>query len=203
MEQIVEDPALIAARQERERAQAEERKVMERNELYDRRRVEALEQVAWKAVYHEKEKKLDAAAWAAKVAPKGPVFLWIKPLVGNRGMQHQALRVPVQSLSETSVLLLKNAIRDEAVRTLGALPLQFAPEKQKLYYLTKELHVPDELNVTLASLGIQSGATLHVSLDMPNSVRDLLPSQVTKGDVILPKSTAAPATNVPPAKSGK
>jgi hypothetical protein len=171
-ETVFEDPAVAAARAERERLQGEERKIFERNETIDRRRVEAMEQVAMKILQYEKEKRLDPTGWAVKTAYKGPRMIRVKLLVGNRGIPQETLDVPISD-GETTVLLLKNGIRDAAVK-MGHLATTYAPEFQKLYFQTKEISVPDEYNCSLASLGIHVGASVQVSLDTPAT----MPSQV-------------------------
>lgn len=175
VEQVIEDPAVLAAKAERERIQGEERKVAEKNELIDRRRVEAMEQVSWRCVLQEREKRFDPAGWSAKVAFKGPSRVFVKPLSGNRGIPQQILSVPIAA--DTTVLLLKNAIRDEAVKA-GNHPALFAPERQKLHFLTKEVVVPDEYNCAISTLGINAGSTVHVALDAASNLKDLVPSQL-------------------------
>ena len=168
VESATEDPAVTAARAERDRIQGEERKAFERGETTDRRRVEAMEQVGLRVMQHEKEKRLDPTGWTNKTANKGPKVIFVKPLVGNRGIQQQTFRVPAND-ADVSVLLFKNGIRDEAVR-LGHLAATFAPEHQKLYFMTKEIAVPDEYNCSLSSLGIFAGATVHVALEVPPTI---------------------------------
>jgi hypothetical protein len=167
-EPSIEDPAVAAARAERERVQGEERKVFERNETIDRRRVEAMEQVGAKLIQFEKEKRLDPAGWAAKTTYKGPKFVRVKLLVGNRGIPQEILEVPIVE-GDTTVLLLKNGIRDAAVK-LGHLAETYDPQHQRLFFQTKEVSVPDEYNCSLASLGIFVGSSLQVSLNIPTAM---------------------------------
>jgi hypothetical protein len=167
-EPSIEDPAVAAARAERERVQGEERKVFERNETIDRRRVEAMEQVGAKLIQFEKEKRLDPVGWAAKTTYKGPKIVRVKLLVGNRGIPQEILEVPIVE-GETTVLLLKNGIRDAAVK-LGHLAETYDPQHQRLFFQTKEVAVPDEYNCSLASLGIFVGSSLQVSLNIPTAM---------------------------------
>lgn len=165
---VNEDPAVAAARAERERIQTDERKLFERNETIDRRRVEAMEQVGLKIIQFEKEKRLDPSGWANKTANKGPKIVRVKLLVGNRGIPQETLEVPIID-GETTVLLLKNGIRDAAVKA-GHLAETYAPEQQRLYFQTKEISVPDEYNCSLASLGIHAGSSIQVALDTPTTI---------------------------------
>ena len=182
LEPVVEDPATIAARAERERLMAEDRKSFERQELIDRRRVESLEQVGLRIIYMEREKRLDPAAWSAKVGPSQPKVaqILVKPLIGNRATLQQVLTVRFTP-SETNLLMLKCKIRDEAT-SLGLHPALFATERQKLFLLNKEVGVGGDDQHTMAStVGVHHGVTVHVALEMPASQSELLiPSKLNK-----------------------
>lgn len=171
------DPAVNAAREAAERQAAEDRKIFERNELIARRRVEAMESVGWKCVLSEKERRLDPEAWAQRTATKGPMYIYVKTLTGNRAVPQQAFRVIINS--EMTVLLLKNAIRDEAVKLrLHEKPESyFDPSRQRLQLFGKDVPCEDEYNLTLKAAGILSGTTVHLSLHS-SAAHEIMPSMV-------------------------
>lgn len=172
------DPNVIAAREAAERQKQEECKLFERNEMIARRRVEAMEAVGWRFLLAEKERRLDPAGWENRVASKGPSYVIVKLLCGNRATPQRTIRVEING--ETNILLLKNAIRDEAVRfEFPDAETAFAPERQKLHYLGKEVVAEDEVHFSLKDADINAGATVHLSLHPATiSNETVLPSMV-------------------------
>ena len=176
---VVEDPATILAREMRERQFQDDRRLFEKNEMMARRTVEAMEQVSWKCVYYEKEKRLDPTNWALKNANTSPTFVFIKRLVGNRAIPQQFMKIPITDT--TTVGALKSSIHVEFVKSSGAIGPQlsasFAPDKQRLYVNGVELKSTqaDEL---LKNVGVHSTGTVHVAFTVPATVTDLLPSMI-------------------------
>jgi hypothetical protein len=176
-----DDPAAILAREIRERQCQEEKRAFEKNEMIARRTVEAMEQVSWKCVYIEKEKRLDPAAWASKTAVVSPQYIIVKRLTGNRAIPQQAAKIHVSD--SMTVGQLKATVQQEFVRlqtsltTAAVSAASFAPDKQRLVVNGAELKSlsPDDL---IKTVGIRSMMTVHVSFAMPTNLSQLLPSMV-------------------------
>ena len=170
-EPVVElDPAVVAA-------QLEDRKLFERNEIIARQRVEAMESIGWKCVLNEKEKRLDPAGWAEKTAVKGPTFVYVKTLTGNRAIPQLNFRVPVSN--KMTLRELKEAIKAEAVyRSPNPNAVAwFEPNRQTLYLFNKEINCDDEYNVTVKDANVTHGCTIQLALhDLP--LRELAPASI-------------------------
>jgi hypothetical protein len=172
-EQLIEDPAAQAAREQRERLLAEERRVFERNEIIARRRIDAMEQVGWKCLLLEREKRTDPNGYASKVSRKAPPSVVVKLLTGNRAVPQRIFHIPVADA--TTVTDLKLAIQKQAVE-LGLHPQLYEADRQKLFVFGKDVAV-DETNTTIKSLGIGDGAMVHLALVAP-LVDEIYPSMI-------------------------
>ena len=179
---VADDPAAILAREMRERQCQEERRVFEKNEMMSRRTVEAMEQVSWKCVYYEKEKRLDPAAWANKTAVVSPQYVVVKRLVGNRAIPQQVIKIP--TTDQMTIGQLKSSIQQEFVKMQMALSAaasstaSFAPEKQRLFTNSGEVK-PASQDDLIKSLGIHSMSTLYVAFAVPANLASLHPSMIS------------------------
>jgi hypothetical protein len=176
----IEDPAAILAREIRERQFQEERRTFEKGEMMSRRTVEAMEQVSWKCVYIEKEKRLDPAAWASKTAVVSPQYIVVKRLTGNRAIPQQVAKIPLTD--QMTLGQLKQAIQEHFFKlqstSTRAVPAMFSPDKQRIVISGQELKSstsPDEL---IKTLGVRCMMTLHVSFAVPPTLIQLQPSLV-------------------------
>ena len=176
-----DDPAAVLAREIRERQCQEERRAFEKNEMMARRTVEAMEQVSWKCVYYEKEKRLDPAAWANKTAVVSPQYVVVKRLVGNRAIPQQIAKIPVTD--QMTVGQLKIAVQQEFVKLQIAINVAvtasatFAPEKQRLFTNGSEIK-SSSADDLVKNVGIHSMSTVHVAFAAPTNLSNLHPSMI-------------------------
>jgi hypothetical protein len=181
-EKVENDPAVIAAREAAERHFAEERKLLERDELLARRRTESMEVVGWKCVLMEKERRFDPELWNEKMKLRGPPQVFVKTLTGNRGIPQVNLRIPFDD--DCSLDHLKDLIQKEyAHGTPYTSTVQwFAPPRQKLFYLGKEVVSeplsPNSASNTIAIQQVPCGATLHLTLHFPAPYTECVPSMI-------------------------
>lgn len=165
------DPAVVAT-------QLEERRQFETTEAISRQRVGAVEAVGWRCVLAEKEKRLDPKGWNERNGIKGPYYVYVKLITGNRAIPQLNLKVPIDA--KTTLNMLKQSIKAEAAKQLlhPALEAWFAPSCQKLYAFGKEIDCSDEFNALAKDQGIQHGCSIHISLQTPAPHSDMNPSMI-------------------------
>lgn len=170
-----DDPNVLAQREAQDRAHTEQRNLLDHDEMLARRRVEALEKVDFKCVHWELEKKLNPEKYREQTTHKGPFVIHVKLLTGNRAIPQNAMRVTLPDGEDTTLLLLKTHIRDQALRA-GHSAERYLPSGQRLFVLGKEIVSNDDHSATLKQLKIHPGCTVHLALAVP--VQRALPSQI-------------------------
>lgn len=155
------DPAVVAA-------QYEERRHFETGESIARQRVGAMEAVSWRCVLAEREKRLDPKGWSERNTVKGPYFVYVKLMTGNRGIPQLNVKVIIEA--KMTVNLFKQAIKAEAAKAMyhPAVETWFAPACQRLFAFGKEIDCSDEFNALLKDVGVQHGCSVLLSLN-PNA----------------------------------
>lgn len=137
------DPAVIAAREALERNQAEERRDFEVGENNARGRIQEIEDISWRCVAFEKEKRFNPQAWEKKTANPTPYYVWVKLLTGNRAVPQQRFKLPVNEtmmFSTLKDLIYQRAAKNPATASIAAW---FEPEYQGIILYGKEIGAPE------------------------------------------------------------
>ncbi len=138
-----------AEREAMERQHAEDRKSFDREELLTRRRVDAMEAVAWRFLFSEKERRLAPERWAQKYGPPpgtvpGQQTIYIKLMNGNRALQPLSLAI-TNATKDTTVAQLKELIRAQ-VAAMPACPISESwitpSDRIRLFFNLKEIPPP-------------------------------------------------------------
>ena len=182
-----DDPNVLAQREAQDRAHAEQRGVVDHDEMLARRRVEALEKVDFKCVQWELEKKLNPEKYREQTTHKGPYIVHVKLLTGNRAIPQNAMRISLPEGEDTSLLLLKTHIRDQALRS-GHSAERYTPSGQRLFVFGREIVADDDHSSTLKQLKVHPGCTLHLALAVPP--HRALPSQIPPRRATVVEATA-------------